>query len=64
MGIGDWGLVHSELCKRRAQKLDRMEVEARDHATLAAHWEFLRQMDARGYEVLRKRPTKQVSAYP
>lgn len=61
---GDWGMVHSELCKMCAQKLDRMEIEARDHATLNAHLKFLQQMDVRGYETLRKRPTKCISAYP
>jgi hypothetical protein len=50
---GDWATVQSELCHKCA---DKMEVEARDYATLKAHWKFLRQMDARGYENLRKRP--------
>jgi hypothetical protein len=61
---GDWGMVHAELCTTCARKLDKMEIEARDNATLKAHWEFLRQMDARGYESLRKRPTKRIPAYP
>jgi hypothetical protein len=60
----DWATVQSELCHKCAKKLDKMEVEARDYATLKAHWEFLQQMDPKGYEILYKRPARRIRALP
>jgi hypothetical protein len=57
---GDWAAVNAELCPRCKKKLHEMEVEARDHAVLKSHKDFMEGM--RGYEVLRNRPITRYSS--
>jgi hypothetical protein len=57
---GDWASVNAELCPNCRRKLVDMEREAREHAILKSHKEFMDGM--KGNEALLHRPIKRVTA--
>lgn len=56
---GDWVSLTAELCIRCKKKLHEMETEARDHAVLKSHKDFMEGM--KGREALRNRPITRYS---